>query len=389
MRSLSIQSILSDHLNEYRHTHALTPEQARACHLISVCRTEALGGEQVRCDHCEFEQPRYHSCRNRHCPQCQRQASEAWCEARTEQLLPVRYFHLVFTLPHEINPWAILHPEVIYRRLFQSVWSTLKGFGQDPKRLDGELGMVAILHTWGQNLSRHIHLHCLVPGGAWNEAQQQWHPAKSNYLFPVKALSRKFRGAMISALRQSEQCGELERVEDKRQFGRTLDHLMQCEWVVYTQTTIQRPETIVAYLARYTHKIAIDNRRLIDSDEHHVRFRYKDYRDHNKQKVMELDCDEFIRRFLQHVLPDGFMRIRHYGFLANRSRRKRLTAIRESLDNDTAKAQDEVATRQDNTADTSHKSTTADCPCPQCREGKLIVIATLLPRRRREGSIDN
>ncbi len=162
MSNLSMQTLLAAHLEEYREHHALSPQQARVCHRIGICRTAALGGEQVQCDRCEFEQYRYHSCRNRHCPQCQRKASETWCEQRTSQLLPVPYFHLVFTLPHQLNPWAELHPEVIYRLLFQTVWATLKQFSQDPKRLDGELGMVAILHTWGQNLSRHIHLHCLV-----------------------------------------------------------------------------------------------------------------------------------------------------------------------------------------------------------------------------------
>ncbi|MDT8388801.1 MAG: IS91 family transposase [Thiogranum sp.] len=348
-----------------------------------MCRTAALGGEEVHCDRCEFEQHRYHSCRNRHCPQCQRKASEAWCEQRTAQLLPVPYFHLVFTLPHRLNPWAELHPEVIYRALFQSVWATLKAFAQDPKRLDGDLGMVAILHTWGQNLSRHIHLHCLVPGGAWNEEAHQWRSAKSNYLFPVRALSRRLRGAMVSALRQSEQVGELHRLTDKKQIHDTLNQLMQTEWVVYTKANIQRPETIVNYLARYTHKIAIDDHRLIDSDQHHVRFRYKDYRDHDTHKVMQLENDEFIRRFLQHILPDGFMRIRHYGFLANRCRRQRLEAITTAL---ATPVEDDAATRNiDKTIEKKIATTTilSACPCPKCKQGRLIII-TLPPQRRSE-----
>jgi len=383
MSNTSMQTILAAHLESYRQHHTLTPEQARTCHRIGICRTAALGGEEVRCTTCDFEQQRYHSCRNRHCPQCQRQASQAWCEARTAQLLPVHYFHLVFTLPHALNPWATLHPEVIYRLLFQSAWSTLKAFAQDPKRLDGELGMVAILHTWGQNLSRHIHLHCLVPGGAWSEEKQEWRSATSNYLFPVKALSRKFRGAMVSALRYSEQCGELKRIQDKRQFDQTLDQLMQTQWVVYTKANIQKPETIVAYLARYTHKIAISDHRLIDSDEEHVRFRYKDYRDHDKYKVMQLESNEFIRRFLQHVLPDGFMRIRHYGFLANRCRRQRLEEIGHAL---TTQVDDDPATPgMDKTIEKNIAPTIpSTCPCPKCKQGRLIVIITLPPQRRSE-----
>jgi hypothetical protein len=384
MNNTSLQSILADHLAAYQQHHALTPEQARACHRIGLCRTAALGGEQVRCTTCDFEQQRYHSCRNRHCPQCQRRASEAWCEQRSAQLLPVRYFHLVFTVPHSLNPWATLHPEVIYRALFQAVWSTLKAFAQDPKRLDGELGMVAVLHTWGQNLGRHLHLHCLVPGGAWNEAQQQWHAAKSNYLFPVRALSRTFRGAMVSALRKAHHAQELHRLTEKQQVDDTLNQLMQTEWVVYTQADIQRPETIVNYLARYTHKIAIDDHRLIDCDQQHVRFRYKDYRDHDKHKVMQLESQEFIRRFLQHVLPDGFMRIRHYGFLANRCRRQRLDEIRAAL----ATRVDEAPTsgaRLGHVREIDRATTTpATCPCPKCKQGRLIVIAVLPPRRRED-----
>lgn len=381
MANLSMQRVLASHLETYRQHHSLSPQQARVCHRIGICRTAALGGEQVQCDRCEFEQRRYHSCRNRHCPQCQRRASEAWCEQRTAQLLPVPYFHLVFTLPHQLNPWAELHPEVIYRLLFQSVWSTLKAFAQDPKRLDGELGMVAILHTWGQNLSRHIHLHCLVPGGAWCEEQQQWHPAKSNYLFPVRALSRKFRGTMVSALRKAHQAQELHRLTDEKQIDDTLNQLMQTEWVVYTKANIQRPETIVNYLARYTHKIAIDDHRLIDSDEQHVRFCYKDYRDHDKHKVMKLESDEFIRRFLQHVLPDGFMRIRHYGFLANRCRRQRLTGIRTALNTPDVTPS---AEHSDITSGNERVHTQPICPCPKCKQGRLIVIATLAPERRTE-----
>jgi len=384
MTDTSLQTLLAEHLAAYRQHHTLTPEQARACHRIGLCRTAALGGEQVRCTACGFEQPRYHSCRNRHCPQCQRRASAAWCEQRSAQLLPVRYFHLVFTVPHALNPWATLHPEVMYGALFHAAWSTLQAFAQDPKRLDGEAGMVAVLHTWGQNLSRHLHLHCLVPGGAWNAAQRQWHAANSTYLFPVRALSRKFRGAMVGALRKAQQAQALHRLTDKQQIDDTLNQLMQTEWVVYTQADIQRPETIVNYLARYTHKIAIDNHRLIDCDQQHVRFRYKDYRDHDRHKVMQLECQEFIRRFLQHVLPDGFMRIRHYGFLANRCRRQRLDAIRAALATPVG-GSPTCYTRQGKVGGKDITTTASpSCPCPHCKQGRLIVINVLPPRRRSE-----
>ncbi|ALP54525.1 transposase [Candidatus Tenderia electrophaga] len=385
MSNVSMQSILATHLDHYRQHHTLTPQQARACHRIGLCRSAALGGEQVRCSQCDFEQYRYHSCRNRHCPQCQRNASETWSRQRTAQLLPVPYFHLVFTLPHQLNPWVDLHPEVIYRLLFQCVWSTLKTFANDPKRLDGDLGMIAVLHTWGQNLSRHIHLHCLIPGGAWNEETQQWHPAKSSYLFPVRALSRKFRGAMVNALRKSRQAQALHRLTDDKHFNDTLKQLMQTDWVVYTQANIQRPETIINYLARYTHKIAMDNHRLIDSDDQHVRFRYKDYRDHDKHKIMQLEHGEFIRRFLQHILPDGFMRIRHYGILANRCRQQRTDSIKHAL---AVTAELDVDTRDQDSPHSPAPIPPAAtvCRCPRCKNGRLVIIATLLPQRRREGT---
>jgi hypothetical protein len=205
MSALHIQAVFDRFLPAYRQHHGLSAPQRNASHAILACRTEALGGQWVHCTHCDFEQTRYHSCRNRHCPQCQQQATQQWCEKQMQQVLPVNYFHLVFTLPHELNGWVGLYPQVIYQLLFQCAWETLKTFGADPKRLGGEMGMTAVLHSWGQNLLRHVHLHCLVPGGALSDDQQHWHWAKSTYLFPVRALTRVFRGKMVSALRQAHQ----------------------------------------------------------------------------------------------------------------------------------------------------------------------------------------
>ena len=194
----SMQSVFARFMGQYQQHHRLSTAQHRVCRHIGLCRTDALGGQFVHCDQCDFNQLRYHSCRNRHCPKCQRQASDQWCEQQLQHVVPVTYYHVVFTIPHSLNAWVQCHPETLYRGLFDSVWHTIKTFGQDPKRLDGQMGMSAALHTWGQTMSQHVHLHCLIPGGALSADQQQWHPARSHHLFPVKALSRHFRGTMVS-----------------------------------------------------------------------------------------------------------------------------------------------------------------------------------------------
>ena len=365
--SPGMQTVLTQHLQQYQHHHRLSPAQGKVCHRIKMCRTKALGGQLVHCDHCGFEQHRYHSCRNRHCPKCQYKASQQWCDQQRRQVLPVNYFHVVFTLPHAINPWVQCHPEVIYRCLFQSVWHTIKTFGADPKRLNGNMGMTAVLHTWGQNLSQHVHLHCLIPGGALSQDQTQWRPARSNYLFPVKALSRSFRGAMVSALRRAYRNGELHRLNDE-EVAQCLDALMQQDWVVYSKAYLKKADTIVRYLGRYTHKIAISDARIKGINDAQVTFDYKDYRD-GKDKVMRLDGEEFIRRFLLHVLPEGLMRIRHYGFLSNRMRKQKLETIRACLQAPVQAASAEQA----RAADVPTLSASPLCACPKCHSGQLRV----------------
>jgi len=367
MSAADLQTILGNFLNR---DQRLSPRQWQVCSHLQTCRTAALGGLKMHCDHCDYDVPQYHACRDRHCPRCQQRASRRWCESQQAAVLPVTYYHLVFTLPHTLNPWVQLHPQVIYGLLFQCVWATLKAFAGDPKRLSGELGMTAVLHTWGQNLSQHVHLHCLIPGGALS-AQGQWHPAKSNYLFPVRALSRVFRGKLVSALRAAARRGELHRVTRPGDIDHTLAALMQTEWVVYSKACVSRTESVVAYLARYSHRIAISDRRIVDVDEEQVVFRYKDYRDHDKSKVMRLSGVEFIRRFLLHVLPKGFMRLRHYGFLANRYRAEKLKQIRGML------AQGNAAPTTDVTPDAPFTG----YPCPRCHQGIVHVICTLAPMR--------
>ena len=375
--SLSMQQILNDHLPTYSQHHLLDGRRAQVCTHIRQCHTEALGGLQMHCDHCSYDSPHYYACRDRHCPMCQQRASKAWAEAQQQALLPVTYYHLIFTLPHQLNGWVQLHPEVIYRLLFQSVWATLKAFAADPKRLGGTLGMTAVLHTWGQNLSQHVHLHALVPGGALT-AEGEWRAARSNYLFPVRALSRYLRGHLVSRLRQCIKAGELSRITEPSEPKCTLDQLMTCEWVVYSRPCINSSEQVVNYLARYSHRTAISNNRLLSMNENQIHFSYKDYRDNNRQKVMSLSSEEFIRRYLMHVLPKGLMRIRHYGYLANSCRKKRLPQLHKAIATEAERPP--IKKEQRATVPPLNK-----IPCPACKVGHLEVISELRPKRRDGG----
>jgi hypothetical protein len=280
---------------------------------------------------------------------------------------------LVFTLPDTLNGWVEVHPQEVYALLFETVWATLSAFAADPKRLDGQMGMTAVLHTWGQTLVRHVHLHCLVPGGAIT-AGGAWHPATSTYLFPVRALSRHFRGGFVSRLRRAFEAGLLPRVQDRGEVDRVLKALMSTEWVVYSKPCLGHTETVVDYLGRYSHRIALPDSRLLRFDGESVELAYKDYRDGGK-KVMTLSGEELVRRFLLHVLPKGFMRVRHFGFLANRCRARRLSEIRAALEAPSPQA---PAAKADTAPFDGY-------PCPKCHKGHLQVTAHLAPQRRDPG----
>jgi hypothetical protein len=362
----NLKSVLFNHLPAYRENHTLSPHQSQVCSHIITCHTPALGSRaQMQCDQCDFSQPCYHSCRDRHCPSCQRDASQAWCEQQRKTLLPVTYHHLVFTLPSSLNGWVSLHPELIYRELFRCVWDTLRRFGSDPKRLDGKIGVTAVLHTWGENLSRHVHLHCLVPGGALG-ADGQWHSANSQYLFPVRALSRRFRGLMVSALRTAADTGKLHRVTRPGEIDSMLDALMKPAWVVFSKPCPARAGNVIDYLGRYTHRIAISDQRIVSIDNERVCFKYKDYAADGEHKVMALGAQEFIRRFLLHVLPKGLMRIRHYGLLANRCRRQSIERVRKAIEHS-----DEADTEQTDKSSSERQLSNGAYRCPKCRRGYM------------------
>jgi len=323
---VELADIVRAHGAAYEQTHALARAQRRALRAIATCRTAVLGGHRAVCTACGAERITYNSCRNRHCPKCQRVATERWLAARRREVLPIPYFHVVFTLPHELNPLAQSHPRVIYRLLFQAAASTLTRFGRDPRHLGGDLGVTAVLHTWGQTLTQHVHIHCVVTGGALAPDGTRWISARPNFLFPVRALAKVFRGRYLAGLQRACARGELHLtgglapLAEPAAFAAWLAALHQQAWVVYCKPPFAGPEHVLAYLGRYTHRVALSNDRLLALADGRVRFRWRDYADGDRVKVMELDADEFLRRFLLHVVPDRFVRIRHFGLLANRRR---------------------------------------------------------------------
>jgi len=377
MSSLRLQQVLTQFLPALQQQQALSHQQLTVCRHLQQCRTEALGGFTLHCGHCGNETTLYHACRNRHCTRCQQQATQQWCDKQASYLLPITYYHLVFTLPHALNGWIRLHPRVIYGLFFACVWQTLSAFAKDPKHLNGGLGMSAVLHTWGQALDQHVHLHCLIPGGALSRAGE-WNEAKSTYLFPVRALSKVFRGKMVSALREAANQGKLTRVTRPHEVDTLLDSLMQTPWVVFAKPCLHHTRSVVDYLGRYTHRIALSDSRLSHMDQKQVSFHYRDYRD-NQKKVMTLTGTEFLRRFLQHVLPKGFMRVRHFGWLANVSRAKKLPLVRAAITQGKA---DPKETTGEKTNPQPERFEGLPCPC--CKKA-IMFISTLIKPQRLEG----
>ncbi len=315
---MELADIVRRHGAAFRARHRLCSVQHRALNAIEYCRTAALGGELYQCDSCNAQRYVYHSCRNRHCPKCQTRAKERWLAARRAELLPVPYYHLVFTLPHELNGLAQATPRDTYGMLFTAASQTLVEFGRNPRWLGGEIAATVVLHTWGQTLSQHLHVHCLVAAGALSETGA-WVQSRRGFLFPVKALSIVFRAKFLAALGKLPVPPPL------------LAALRAKPWLVYAKRPFAGPQQVLEYLGRYTHRTAISNERLLSAEGDSVRFRYKDYAHGARRKVMRLEGVEFLRRFALHVLPHGFNRIRHYGLLANRNKRSLLAQARTAL----------------------------------------------------------
>jgi hypothetical protein len=351
----------------YRNTHHFPASDQKVMRAISICRTQELGGHLERCDCCGFERPAYNSCRNRHCPKCQSLAKAKWLEKQTAELLPVGYFHLVFTLPHELNRLVLANKKTVLSLLFKAVSETLLEFGRS--RLGGTVGIIAVLHTWDQTLKDHFHLHCLLPAGALAADHGRWIGARPNFLFPVKALSRVFRGKFLDLLKHNIHQGKIAAA------ALQLQDLRQKNWIVYAKKPFGSPKTVLDYLGRYTHRVALSNDRIVKIENHQITLSYRDRKDTDRKKTIILDAHEFIRRFLLHVLPDGFMRVRHFGFLSNRSKKYLLPQCRKLLNLDPALPRCPVESAKDLLL----KITGIDVSrCPCCNKGTMIVVGELL-----------
>ena len=384
---LEVAEVFRRYGEAYRQQHAasLSRGQRRVMSAIELCRTAALGGHLEQCDSCGHQRPVYNSCRNRHCPKCQSLARAQWLQDRQAELLPVEYFHVVFTLPEEIAAIAYQNKEVVYDILFRATAETLLTIASDPKHLGAQIGFLAVLHTWGQNLLFHPHLHCVVPGGGLAPDGLRWIACRPGFFLPVRVLSRLFRRLFLEYLQAALDHGKLqffsslERLRDPQAFASYLAPLRQTEWVVYAKAPFGGPQQVLNYLGCYTHRVAISNHRLLNLDQGQVTFRWKDYRHHDQQKTMTLEADEFMRRFLLHTLPDGFQRIRHYGFLANRYRQAKLALCRQLLGMALTLATLAAPPGKPDYRDLYEKLTGQSLrQCPVCHRGHMIVI-TLLP----------
>jgi len=377
---IEVADILRMHIADYLTKYNMPREHYKIVHDILTCRTAYLGGHMEKCDHCGAERPAYNSCRNRHCPKCQTMTKERWLEARKNELLPVIYFHNVFTVPHEINPVILCNKQVMLAILFKSVSETLLQFGSNPKNgLGGKLGFIAILHTWDQKLNDHFHLHCLVPGGALSPDKDKWISCRNDFLFPDSALSRVFRGKFIDYLEQAFEEEELifpgntASLGTSNGFKSCINQLWSKNWVVKIKEPIKRPELVLEYLGRYTHRVAISNDRILSLHHGKVTFAYKN-RDTGKRENVSLDAIEFIRRFLLHVLPKGFVRIRHYGFLANRCKKENIKKCRKLLG-----LSSELPERVEKSVEEImfHLTGVDIKRCPFCKRGTMRVIAEI------------
>jgi hypothetical protein len=367
-----IRSCLNEFLDEYG--AKLTPEQRRALKDLTACRTAALGGHVLGCPECGHQQIAYNSCGNRHCPTCQATAAARWLEARAAELLPVPYFHLVFTLPDVLDPIALKNPRVIYDLLLRSAAETVLELAADPDHLGAGTGVLAVLHTWGQTLQLHPHVHCVVPGGGLSADGTRWVGSPPNFFLPIRVLSRVFRGKFLAGLRAAFTKGKLRLAAET--FEPMLSRAVRTDWVVYAKPPFGGPAQVLKYLARYTHRVAISNSRLLDFEDGQVRIRYKDYAHGNRKRVLTLSALEFVRRFLLHVLPMGLMRIRHYGILSNRRRHEDLALCRRLL----ADAPSTEAARLETVKlAESAVSVTPTRVCPNCGAGQMILLEELPP----------
>ncbi len=372
---LEVADIFRDYGQEYRRRHSLSDQQRRVMHAIEVCRTAALGGHLWVCDQCHAEVNVYNSCGNRHCPKCQALDKEKWIEARARDLLPVEYFHPVFTVPDTLHPFFRANQKALYDMLFLASREALQQIGGDPKHLGARIGGIGVLHTWGSDMSFHPHTHFIVPGGGLSPDRKRWIACPPKFLLPVEVLSEVFRGKFIDFLKHAHRTsqlqlyGDLEEYRHPVRFDDLISELYAKSWVVYCKPPFAGPEKVLEYLARYTHRVAISNERLIEIDDDHVVFRFKDYAKGSIWRPRRLSAEEFIRRFLQHVLPRRFIRIRYFGLLANRCRKENLERACTLLN---AEPPEPAGPEDETRLEMFERITGADpTRCPKCGQGRL------------------
>jgi hypothetical protein len=369
--SLEVADILRAYLDSYRSRQRLSPEQAVVVRHLVTCRTAALGGHRDHCAACGYVRISYNSCRDRHCPKCQGAQRAAWLESRLQRLLPVEYFHVVFTLPDGLYPLVLQNKAVLYDLFFATAAQTLLTLAADPKRLGAQIGFTAILHTWGQKLLFHPHLHCVVTGGGLTDDGSRWIAGRRGYFLPVKVLGRLFRGKFLAGLKQAYHDGQLQMhgalatLVQPQVFRRWLDPWYRKDWVIYAKRPFGGATQVFRYLGRYSHRVAISNGRLVSMDAGQVRFRYKDYADGHQLKVMTVAAAEFIRRFLLHVLPKQFVRIRHYGLLASRNVATKLARCRQLLHGEALPQRQPPKTLQERVQEWTGQDPLC---CPRCQQ---------------------
>ncbi len=384
---LAVADVFRRYGAAYRQAHdaSLSLAQRRVMTAIEVCRTAVLGGHVERCDACGHQRIFYNSCRNRHCNKCQSLARADWIEDRLAEILETQYFHVVFTVPEEIAAIAYQNKRVVYGILFRATAETLRVIASDPKHLGAELGFFAVLHTWGQNLLHHPHLHCVIPGGGLSPDGSRWISCRNNFFLPVRVLSRLFCRLFLEHLQVAFDSGQLQffsalqELQQEHAFSSYLAPLRNAEWVVYAKRPFAGPQQVLDYVGRYTHRVAISNNRLLDIENGQVSFTWKDYRDNNRQKIMPLSAAEFIRRFLLHVLPDGFQRIRYYGFLSNRYRQQKLAQCRQLLGMPTPEDTPDQSSPAQDYRDRYEELTGSSLrACPACHQGRMVLLEALI-----------
>lgn len=383
---LRVADVFRQHWADYDRTQTIAPHQRDAVRHILTCRTAALGGHLHRCEHCGTEVPLYNPCRDRHCPTCQNVSRQDWLEDRRSELLPVQYFHTVFTLPHSLNPLIDANRDLLLSELFSVVNWVLQRFAADPQwRLEGQLGFLAMLHTWTQKLQEHFHLHCIIPGGVWQTKTRNWVPCRHNFLFGKQALCDAFRNRYLrrlAALRQQNKLvfrGGAVALADPVQWDAFLHKLAGTRWVARPQPTAAGPEQTLDYLGRYVHRVAIGDHRIVSIANGQVRFSYRDRADHNRRKEMDLPATEFIQRFLYHILPPGFQKARYYGWLSSINKTKTLAAVRQALH-----AKPPPPPPEETAPERILRLTGVDVRrCPRCGKSTLIYVRALPPNRAR------